>query len=53
MAAIMNPNLGGGNHVANLVEGQVVNWMKAMLGFPPDSSGLLVSGGSIQSRRNG
>jgi glutamate/tyrosine decarboxylase-like PLP-dependent enzyme len=47
MAAIMNPNLGGGNHVANLVEGQVVNWMKAMLGFPPDSSGLLVSGGSM------
>ncbi len=47
MAAIMNPNLGGGNHVANLVEGQVVNWMKAMLGFPSDSSGLLVSGGSM------
>ncbi len=47
MAAIMNPNLGGGSHVANLVEAQVVNWMKAMLGFPPDSSGLLVSGGSM------
>ena len=47
MAAIMNPNLGGGNHVANLVEAQVVNWMKAMVGFPPDASGLLVSGGSM------
>jgi len=47
LASIMNPNLGGGNHVANLVEGQVVNWMKAMLGFPMDSSGLLVSGGSM------
>jgi len=47
MAAVMNPNLGGGNHVANLVEAQVVGWMKAMLGFPPDSSGLLVSGGSM------
>ena len=47
MAAIMNPNLGGGNHVANLVEGQVVNWMKTMLGFPPESSGLMVSGGSM------
>ena len=47
MAAIMNPNLGGGNHVANLVEGQVINWMKSMLGFPKDSSGLLVSGGSM------
>ena len=47
LAAIMNPNLGGGNHVANLVEGQVVNWMKEMLDFPMDSSGLLVSGGSM------
>ena len=47
MAAIMNPNLGGGNHVANLVEAQVVNWMKTMLDFPPDASGLLVSGGSM------
>jgi glutamate/tyrosine decarboxylase-like PLP-dependent enzyme len=47
MAAIMNPNLGGGNHVANLVEGQVVNWMKDILGLPRESSGLLVSGGSM------
>jgi aromatic-L-amino-acid/L-tryptophan decarboxylase len=47
LAAVMNPNLGGGNHVANLVEAQVVDWMKAMLGFPPSSSGLLVSGGSM------
>jgi len=47
LAAIMNPNLGGANHVANLVEGQVVNWMKEMLDFPMNSSGLLVSGGSM------
>lgn len=47
MAAIMNPNLGGGNHVANMVEEQVVNWMKEMLGYPPEASGLLVSGGSM------
>ena len=47
LAAIMNPNLGGGNHVANLVEEQVVNWMKEILNFPRDSSGLLVSGGSM------
>ena len=47
MAAIMNSNLGGGNHVSNLVEAQVINWMKSMLGYPPDSSGLLVSGGSM------
>ena len=47
MAAIMNPNLGGGNHAANLVEEQVVNWLKDMMGFPKDASGLLVSGGSM------
>ncbi len=47
MAAVMNPNVGGGNHVANLVEAQVVNWMKAMIGLPDDASGLLVSGGSM------
>jgi glutamate/tyrosine decarboxylase-like PLP-dependent enzyme len=47
MAAVMNPNLGGGNHVANLVEGQVVNWMKEIAGFPAEASGLLVSGGSM------
>jgi aromatic-L-amino-acid decarboxylase len=47
LASVMNPNLGGGNHVANLVEGQVVNWMKVLLGLPRDSSGLLVSGGSM------
>ena len=47
MAAVMNPNLGGGNHVANLVEAQVVDWVKDMLEFPKDASGLLVSGGSM------
>ena len=47
MASIMNPNLAGGNHVANLVEEQVINWIKTMLGFPSDASGLLVSGGSM------
>jgi aromatic-L-amino-acid/L-tryptophan decarboxylase len=47
LAAIMNPNLGGGNHVANRVEEQVINWMKEMIGLPRDASGLLVSGGSM------
>ena len=47
LAAIMNPNLGGGNHIANNVEKQVVDWVKEMLAFPKDASGLLVSGGSM------
>jgi hypothetical protein len=47
LAASMNPNLGGGNHVANEVEKQVLSWCKQMIGFPADASGLLVSGGSM------
>ena len=47
LAATMNPNLGGGNHVANLVEHQVVDWCKQIAGLPPEASGLLVSGGSM------
>lgn len=47
MAAIMNPNVGGGNHAANLVEDQVIKWVKEMIGFPKDASGLLVGGGSM------
>lgn len=47
MASTLNSNLGGGNHVANLVEEQVINWIKEMIGFPKDASGLLVSGGSM------
>jgi aromatic-L-amino-acid/L-tryptophan decarboxylase len=47
MAAITNSNLGGGNHAAILVEEQVINWMKKMIGFPAEASGLLVSGGSM------
>ncbi|MBI3960327.1 MAG: amino acid decarboxylase [Chloroflexi bacterium] len=46
-AATLNSNLGGGNHAAALVEGQVVEWMKAIVGFPAEASGLLVSGGSM------
>jgi len=47
MASTQNSNLGGGNHVANLVEEQVVNWMKEIIGLPDEASGLLVSGGSM------
>lgn len=47
LASIMNSNLGGGNHVAVLVEEQVINWMKEIIGLPSDSSGLLVSGASM------
>lgn len=47
MAAVMNPNVGGANHGAILVEKQVVSWLRDMMNFPADSSGLLVSGASM------
>src|SRR5713101_90412 len=47
LAAGMNPNMGGADHVPNHVEAQVLDWCKEMLGFPPQASGLLLSGGSM------
>lgn len=47
LAAVMNPNLGGANHAAGLVEEQVVRWCAEMTGLPEDSSGLMTSGASI------
>lgn len=47
LAATMNSNLGVGNHAANLVENQVVNWMKEIVGYPESAGGLLVSGASM------
>jgi glutamate/tyrosine decarboxylase-like PLP-dependent enzyme len=47
LAAVMNPNLGGANHVAPLVESQVIGWLLSMTGFPEDASGLLTSGASM------
>jgi glutamate/tyrosine decarboxylase-like PLP-dependent enzyme len=47
LAATLNPNMGGGNHVGNLVEAQVVDWCKQIVGLPADSGGLLVSGASM------
>lgn len=47
LAATLNPNLGGGNHAAPLVEKQVINWIRDMMDFPESTSGLLTSGGSM------
>ncbi len=47
LAAMLNPNMGGGNHVANHVESQVVDWCKDIVGLPREAGGLLVSGGSM------
>jgi len=47
LASTVNPNMGGGNHVGNLVENQVLDWCKEIVGLPLSSSGLLVSGASM------
>ncbi len=47
LAAIQGSNLGGGDHAAALMDQQVVNWCKEMIGFPTSASGTLVSGGSM------
>lgn len=47
LAAAMNPSCAGGNHAAIYVERQVISWFRQMVGFPSDSMGLLVSGGSM------
>lgn len=47
LASGVNPNMGGGDHVGPRVEMQAIAWCKAMLGYPADASGLLVSGGSM------
>ncbi len=47
LAATVNPNVAGFDQAAALVERQVINWLKEMLGYPAGASGLLVSGGSM------
>ena len=47
LAAIDGSNLGGGNTGANLVDRQVTDWLRRMMGFPDGASGALVSGGSM------
>ena len=47
LAAMMNPSVAGGNHAPVYVEHQVLNWFRELLGLPPESKGLLVSGGSM------
>lgn len=47
LAATLNPNVGGGDRVAPLLEGQGIDWMRETTGVPAGASGLLVSGGSV------
>ena len=46
LAAGMNANLGGRDHMALEVEQQVVAWTRRMFGFPEGASGLFLTGTS-------
>ena len=43
----INANCGGGEHTAVYLERQIINWIKEVLSYPSDASGLLVSGCSV------
>lgn len=47
LAAGLNANLGGRDHAPVAAERQVVRWSAELLGFPAETSGLLVTGTSI------
>jgi len=47
LAGGLNANLGGRDHAPIEVERQVIRWAAEMLGLPPETSGLLVTGTSI------
>jgi aromatic-L-amino-acid decarboxylase len=47
LAAGLNANLGGRDHVPVEVERQIVHWMRRIFGFPESATGLFVTGTSM------
>jgi aromatic-L-amino-acid decarboxylase len=47
LAAGLNANLGGRDHMPIEVERQIVEWARQMFDFPPDASGIFVTGTSM------
>jgi aromatic-L-amino-acid decarboxylase len=47
LAAGLNANLGGRDHIPIEVERQVVEWTRQMFGFPEGASGIFVTGTSM------
>ena len=47
LAAGLNANLGGRDHIPIEVERQIVSWMRQMFGFPDTASGIFVTGTSM------
>jgi glutamate/tyrosine decarboxylase-like PLP-dependent enzyme len=47
LAAGLNANLGGRDHIPVEVEGQIVEWTRQLFDFPPEASGIFVTGTSM------
>jgi aromatic-L-amino-acid/L-tryptophan decarboxylase len=47
LASGLNPHLAGFDQAPALVEHQVLRWLAHLMGFPPNASGLMVTGGSL------
>jgi aromatic-L-amino-acid decarboxylase len=47
LAASLNANLGGRDHIPIEVERQIVRWMQTIFGFPESATGLFVTGTSM------
>jgi aromatic-L-amino-acid decarboxylase len=47
LAAGLNANLGGRDHIPLEVERQIVEWTRSMFGFPGGASGIFVTGTSM------
>ncbi|MBO0935687.1 aminotransferase class V-fold PLP-dependent enzyme [Fibrella sp. HMF5335] len=47
LASGMTPNVTIGDHAAMYVDKQVIDWCKALMNFPENASGMLVSGATM------
>ena len=47
LAAGLNGNLGGRDHMPIAIEQEVVGWMRGLFGFPEGATGLMVTGASM------
>jgi aromatic-L-amino-acid decarboxylase len=47
LAAALNPHMAGFDQAPALVEEQVLSWLRQLMGMPPETTGLLVSGATM------
>lgn len=47
LASGMNPHMAGFDQAPKLVEQQVLAWLTELMGMPPETSGILLGGGSM------